>query len=39
VGDVNWDGEWSVLVARGTLEQELSVSRKAMLRPLLAEGR
>jgi hypothetical protein len=38
-GTLDGDGEWSVLVARGTLEQELSASRKALLRPLLAEGR
>jgi hypothetical protein len=38
-GTLDGDGEWSVLVARNTMEQELSASRKALLRPLLAQGR
>jgi hypothetical protein len=38
-GTLDGDGEWSVAVARRTLEQELSASRKALLRPHLAEGR
>ncbi|KAF6263027.1 hypothetical protein COO60DRAFT_532989 [Scenedesmus sp. NREL 46B-D3] len=38
-GTLDGDGEWSLLVARRTLAEELSASRKAMLWPQLCEGR
>jgi hypothetical protein len=38
-GTLDGAGDWSLMVARRTFEEELSASRKAMLWPQLPEGR